>query len=89
MPGNSTTGGGSLPGETLPTTQLAVDVDAPNDLAAALRRTDPPVIAKITEGSLTLDPRTVLPEQDEQLVTNLRAALARLRERVDSKRNDL
>jgi L-seryl-tRNA(Ser) seleniumtransferase len=40
--GESTMGGGSLPGETLPTWLLALDLPHPNEAAAFLRRTRPP-----------------------------------------------
>jgi L-seryl-tRNA(Ser) seleniumtransferase len=75
----SAVGGGSLPGQTLPTHALAVRVSSPDALAARLRHpmsgTSLPVIARIDEDSVLLDPRTVLPEQDEQLVATLRLAL--------------
>jgi L-seryl-tRNA(Ser) seleniumtransferase len=45
-------------------------------LEARLRRCDPPVIARVNEGKLMLDLRTVLPEQDGQLTRGLAAALA-------------
>ena len=59
--GQSAAGGGSLPGESLPTTLLAIDHAHPDQLAAALRAADPPVIARVADGALLLDPRTVLP----------------------------
>ena len=37
------------------------------DLAAALRAGEPPVVARVTDGRLTLDLRTVLPGQDSIL----------------------
>jgi L-seryl-tRNA(Ser) seleniumtransferase len=67
-PGHSTVGGGSLPGETLPTTLLALDSQHPDALAAALRGADPPVVARIEGGAVVLDPRTVLPGEDEGLL---------------------
>ena len=66
--GESTVGGGSLPGETLPTKLVAMDVAHPDQLAAALRAADPPVIARIEEDRLVLDPRTVLPEEERELL---------------------
>jgi L-seryl-tRNA(Ser) seleniumtransferase len=73
QPGESTVGGGSLPGATLPTTLVAVDHPAPHQLAAALRtRAQPPVIARIAGDLLLLDPRTVLPGEDELLLAALR-----------------
>ena len=76
--GQSTIGGGSLPGETLPTTLLALDGDShggADTLAGRLRRASPPVIGRIEDDEVLLDPRTVLPEQDDDLVRGVRAAL--------------
>ncbi len=66
--GRSTVGGGSLPGETLPTRLLAIQVDSPDELARRLRVGDPPVIGRIEDDLFLLDPRTVLDEEDEVLV---------------------
>lgn len=76
-PGHSTVGGGSLPGEALPTTLLALDSPHPDALAAALRRADPPVVARIEGGAVVLDPRTVLPGEDEALLRAVAACLGR------------
>ena len=65
--GRSAVGGGSLPGETLPTHLVAFAVESPDSMAARLRAGDPPVIARIEGGRLVLDPRTVLPEQEATL----------------------
>jgi L-seryl-tRNA(Ser) seleniumtransferase len=74
--GASAIGGGSLPGETLPTILLALDVAQPDEAAAALRQQSPPVIARIQHDQLLFDARTVLPAQDEGLVRAL-VALSR------------
>jgi L-seryl-tRNA(Ser) seleniumtransferase len=66
--GESTVGGGSLPGETLPTRLVALPVAHPDQVAAALRAADPPVIARIEEDQLVLDPRTVLVEEEKKLL---------------------
>lgn len=73
----STVGGGSLPGQTLPTRALAIAVDSVDALAEKLRQPQhaPPVIARIEDSRLLLDPRTVLPEQDKSLVAALKNAL--------------
>jgi len=71
---HSTVGGGSLPGQTLPTTVVALEPDSPNALAARLRSQEPPVIARIEEDRLLLDPRTVLPEEDQALLAAVRGA---------------
>lgn len=73
--GRSTVGGGSLPGETLPTRLLALPREHPDELARALRMSDPPVIGRIEDDQLLLDPRTVLPEEDGALIRRLIAAL--------------
>ena len=76
--GESTVGGGSLPGETLSTTLLALDaahVPLPLDeLAQRLRARKTPVIARIQRDTLLLDPRTVLKEQDKEVVVALISA---------------
>jgi L-seryl-tRNA(Ser) seleniumtransferase len=65
--GHSTVGGGSLPGETLPTSLVALALDSPDEVAGRLRAGEPPVIARIENDQLVLDPRTVLPEQEAVL----------------------
>ncbi len=73
--GQSTVGGGSLPGETLPTVLLALDMPRPDSAAAALRSTDPPVICRIQKDQLVFDLRTVLPEQEQTLLAKLSSCL--------------
>ena len=79
-PARSAVGGGSLPGETLPSWVLAVPCNdvpgGPEGVVGRLRRADPPVVARIEESQVLLDPRTVLPEEEEILLGALRAALA-------------
>lgn len=69
--GRSTVGGGSLPGQTLPTRLLALPVADADGLAGILRVGDPPVVARIEEGRLVLDPRTVRPEEEGVLLEQL------------------
>ncbi len=54
-------GGGALPQQDLPSLAVAVAAPdrAPEDLARDLRRADPPVIGRLTDGKLLLDARTV------------------------------
>ncbi len=73
--GQSTIGGGSLPGETLPTYLLALDHPKPNHLVASLRRSNPPIIARLQDDRVLLDPRTVLEEQVPTLIQSLRVLL--------------
>lgn len=74
--GESTVGGGSLPGAALPTWLLALAAADADGLAARLRAADPPVIARIAGGRVLLDPRTVLPGQARDLLRAVEGALA-------------
>ncbi|NLS77097.1 MAG: L-seryl-tRNA(Sec) selenium transferase [Chloroflexi bacterium] len=74
--GQSTIGGGSLPGEMLPTRLVALPVRGADALARALRRGQPAVVGRIEDDRLLLDLRTVLPGQDEALAGCLARALA-------------
>jgi L-seryl-tRNA(Ser) seleniumtransferase len=58
--GQSTIGGGSLPGETLPTKLIALTVNNPDDFLARLRRGDPPVVARIESDRVVFDLRTAM-----------------------------
>ena len=77
--GKSTVGGGSLPGETLPTWLIAFSVRHPNKVLSSLREAQPPIIARLEEDRLVLDPRTVLANQEEQLLSNLQVILSNRR----------
>ncbi len=73
--GESTIGGGSLPGETLPTTLVALDATKTRiplaELAKKLRMHSTPIIIRIFRDTLVLDPRTVFAEQDEEVMRAL------------------
>jgi L-seryl-tRNA(Ser) seleniumtransferase len=71
----STLGGGSMPGEELPTHVLGISLPNPDDLVTKLRRQTPPIIARTEKATVLLDPRTVDPEQDDLLVGGLGRAL--------------
>jgi L-seryl-tRNA(Ser) seleniumtransferase len=71
--GASTVGGGSLPGETLPTHLLALPGLPADRLSARLRAGQPPVVARIVDDALCFDPRTVLPELDDLLISAILA----------------
>jgi L-seryl-tRNA(Ser) seleniumtransferase len=47
---------------------LALSVKYPNAFTSHLRSADPPIIARIEDDRVVLDPRTVLPEQEEDLL---------------------
>jgi L-seryl-tRNA(Ser) seleniumtransferase len=75
--GESLIGGGSAPSAVLPTKLLAITCEglSADELAARLRHSDPPVIARVEEGRVLLDLRTVFPEQDEVLTQVLAASV--------------
>jgi L-seryl-tRNA(Ser) seleniumtransferase len=73
--GRSTVGGGSLPGETLPTRLVAIQVPSPDDLARRLRLGQPAVVGRIEGDRFLMDPRTVMPEQEGILIERARLAL--------------
>ena len=74
--GESTVGGGSLPGELLPTWLLSLETHAGADaLARDLRTSGPPVLGRIEEERVLLDPRTVLPEEEDDLLRAVAGAL--------------
>ena len=75
IPGLSTVGGGSLPGETLPTRLVALRVTSPDRFAQRLRIGEPPVVGRIEGGQFILDPRTVLPEEGQELLSAVEQAL--------------
>jgi L-seryl-tRNA(Ser) seleniumtransferase len=82
--GETMIGGGSLPGSTLPTRLVAISDKAGRrnsalSLARMLRHNEPPVIGRINDDALLLDPRTVLPEEDELVLSALRNAISGLK----------
>jgi L-seryl-tRNA(Ser) seleniumtransferase len=83
--GETMVGGGSLPGETLPTKLVAIGGEGKRKgpsiaqtLARRLRSEQFPIIGRISGNVLLLDPRSVLPEEDQivlRVLQNLAAAL--------------
>ena len=67
----STVGGGSLPGETLPSRVVAIAVASPDDFAAQLRQNNPPIVARIEENRIVLDPLTVLAIEEDALLAGV------------------
>jgi L-seryl-tRNA(Ser) seleniumtransferase len=65
--GESVAGGGSTPGQSLPTTLVSLDHArcSAEEMACRLRRNRPPVIARVERDRLLLDLRTVLDEREE------------------------
>lgn len=76
VPTTSVPGGGALPGVTLPSWGLRLP-GPPDDLAAAFRRADPPVVGRVDEGAFVLDLRSVPPADDDALHDAVAAVLGR------------
>ena len=71
--GESVVGGGSTPGQSLPTWLIALASGAPDELERRLRQSEPPVLARIEKDRLLVDLRTVQPEEEEELLKALQA----------------
>jgi L-seryl-tRNA(Ser) seleniumtransferase len=71
--GESILGGGAAPSSVLPTRVLALTCEglSADELAARLRGSEPPIIARVDEGRVLLDLRTVFPEQDAAVAAAL------------------
>ena len=86
--GETMVGGGSLPGGTLPTKLVAIGgrtrrkrgVDIAKVASARLRAMPVPVIGRISDDRLLLDPRSVLPEDDNTVLVALRDIASNLGE---------
>ena len=68
-------GGGSLPGGSLPTRLVSISGSNKSyvrKIAEQLRSRETPVIGRISEDALLLDPRTVLPEEDPDILQAFR-----------------
>jgi L-seryl-tRNA(Ser) seleniumtransferase len=76
--GESILGGGAAPSSVLPTRLLALSCEglSANELAARLRASDPPIIARVGEGRVLLDLRTVFPEQDNAVIATLNSTVS-------------
>jgi L-seryl-tRNA(Ser) seleniumtransferase len=69
-------GGGSLPGQTLPSAGVAVRVPSPSRSAAALRSGARPILAVVADGEVRFDLRTVSTDEDGDIVAALGALAA-------------
>lgn len=74
----SRAGGGSLPELDFPTYIVAIRSDngSVNDFEERLRNGNPPIISRIKEGSLIIDARTIRPQDLDDLVKGIKAALS-------------
>jgi L-seryl-tRNA(Ser) seleniumtransferase len=72
----STVGGGSLPDEVLPTIVFALSVRSPNNILDRLRTCQPPIIARVEADKVIFDPRTIMPEQENVLLSSIHSILS-------------
>ena len=73
--GNSVIGGGSTPGQPLQSWLIAIDCADVVEAERRCRFGDPPVVARIEDGRLVLDLRTVFANEEEELAAAIRVAI--------------
>ena len=86
IPGETMIGGGSLPGGTLPTKLIAIGAEGKRkqrniaqEISRVMSQHEVPVIGRISDDVLLLDPRTVLPEEDDIVIKSLRDIAASIK----------
>ena len=74
-------GGGALPGSAIPTCVVVVSPRgiAADDLVFELRKCEIPIVARISEDNVLLDPRTVDPSEDDVIISEINRVFARFR----------
>jgi L-seryl-tRNA(Ser) seleniumtransferase len=75
LPSHSAIGGGSLPGETIPTFVLGLNIASPNQFLKQLRQLTVPIIARIENNRVVFDPRTILEAHKLLFITQLKTLL--------------
>ena len=79
IPSESAIGGGSLPGETIPTHVLRINTDKMSlnamQIQSRLRQCHVPIIVRIEDEDVIIDPRTVLPENDGHISLALKSII--------------
>lgn len=68
-------GGGAFPTAQIPSVALAIAGDATR-IEQRLRAGDPPLVARVADGRVLIDLRTIFPADDERLPAIVRAAMA-------------
>jgi L-seryl-tRNA(Ser) seleniumtransferase len=73
--GESVVGGGAAPSAVLPTRLIALALRGSTAewLSARLRRCDPPIVARVENGRVLLDLRTVFPEQERAIANAIQS----------------
>ncbi len=82
--GISKVGGGALPMADLPTSLIRIapvpEDPSPVEISEVLRQEDPPVILRLQQDALLIDPRTVFYDQEEALFEAIKRAFNVLKE---------
>jgi L-seryl-tRNA(Ser) seleniumtransferase len=65
-------GGGSLPQTSIASLAIVVRAASPERAAARLRRNDPAIVARVEDGRVLLDLRTIAPDEDAAVISALR-----------------
>jgi L-seryl-tRNA(Ser) seleniumtransferase len=78
MADTSRAGGGSLPELDFPTYVVAIRTDnvSVNEFEERLRNGNPPIIARIKEGSMIIDARTIRTQDLDDLIKGIKSALS-------------
>jgi L-seryl-tRNA(Ser) seleniumtransferase len=74
LEGSSMIGGGSTPGQPLQSSLIAIDCTNVAEVERRCRLSDPPVVARIEDGRLLLDLRTVFATEEGELARVVLAA---------------
>lgn len=67
----SPVGGGSLPGQTIPSWGVTVPFRSPTEASGALRTGQPPILARVVDDAVVFDLRTVSQGQDGEIVRRI------------------
>jgi len=70
-------GGGTLAAERIASVAIAIDSEAPDELAARLRAATPPIVGRIDSGRFLLDLRTIAPEDDRTVIAVLEKTIGK------------
>ncbi len=69
-------GAGALPQMPIPSIAVSLSLQRPDLLAASLRRENPSIVARIEDGCLIFDLRTIAPEEDDTVIATLLSLFA-------------
>ncbi|MEO6834864.1 MAG: L-seryl-tRNA(Sec) selenium transferase [Candidatus Tumulicola sp.] len=64
-------GGGALPQARIASIAIALPAARPDRLAAGLRRENPAIVARVDDGRLIFDLRTIAPEEDDTVIATV------------------